>query len=431
MRLQFILRKIIMPVVFSIPLFFCGSSAVFVRDFNVKYCGNDIFALTLLACAELIVILAAWEFLFLKLSVRVSILFDKIARRSIRRHNARGAMIAIRLDFGLGRAERLLGQGWSYRGLRFNRDLWSGLRCWSVKNGFARVVRMLLSVPLLLSIMVSCITVWSNNSGFAGRIDGLWHFVEVDLWVSRKFENMLSWGPGILAIMPIVSILLYLYFHTQNKEVKKMVDLSLRPHREKVVLLYKELLLWFDRNILDLCKNFDYVVSNYSEFVRETLACVTADSGTGCEWGCSVADAVDGYSFVEFDDLCELSNIVCKLRGEELEWFTRVFSWRNEATWYLYLFEFDDFTSVESLESALFTKSGMQNWIANPIGSMRKLNAKQAERFRIKIEERLVSKIYFGLRLLYVIDRSRTALRRSLYSTPSVRLMQKVVSREK
>lgn len=401
------------------------------RDFNVKYCGNDIFALTLLACAELIVILAAWEFLFLKLSVRVSTLFDKIARRSIRRHNARGAMIAIRLDFGLGGAERLLGQGWSYRGLRFNRDLWSGLRCWSVKNGFARVVRMLLSVPLLLSIMVSCITVWSNNSGFAGRIDGLWHFVEVDLWASRKFENMLSWGPGILAIMPIVSILLYLYFHTQNKEVKKMVDLSLRPHREKVVLLYKELLLWFDRNILDLCKNFDYVVSNYSEFVRETLACVTADSGTGCEWGCSVADAVDGYSFVEFDDLCELSNIVCKLRGEELEWFTRVFSWRNEATWYLYLFEFDDFTSVESLESALFTKSGMQNWVANSIGSMRKLNAKQAERFRIKIEERLVSKIYFGLRLLYVIDRSRTALRRSLYSTPSVRLMQKVVSREK
>ena len=290
---------------------------------------------------------------------------------------------------------------------------------------------MLLSVPLLLSIMVSCITVWSNNSGFAGRIDGLWHFVEVDLWASRKFENMLSWGPGILAIMPIVSIMLYLYFHTQNKEVKKMVDLSLRPHREKVVLLYKELLLWFDRNILDLCKNFDYVVSNYSEFVRETLACVTADSGTGCEWGCSVADAVDGYSFVEFDDLCELSNIVCKLRGEELEWFTRVFSWRNEATWYLYLFEFDDFTSVESLESALFTKSGMQNWVANSIGSMRKLNAKQAERFRIKIEERLVSKIYFGLRLLYVIDRSRTALRRSLYSTPSVRLMQKVVSREK
>ena len=164
---------------------------------------------------------------------------------------------------------------------------------------------------------------------------------------------------------------------------------------------------------------------------REAFACVTADSRTGCEWGRSVADVVDGYSFVEFDDLCELSNIVCKLRGEELEWFTRVFAWRNEATWYLYLFEFGNFTSVKSLESALFTKSAMQNWIANSIGSMQKLNAKQAERIRVDAEERLVSSIYFGLRLLYVIDRSRTALRRSLYSTPSARLMQKVVSREK
>lgn len=401
------------------------------REFNVKFCGNDIFTLTLLACAELIVILAAWEFLFLQLSLRVSMLFGKIARRSIRQHNARAAMLAIRLDFGLGRAERLLGQGWSYRGLRSNRDLWWGLRCWSAKNGFARVVRMLFSVPLLLSIMASCITVWSNDLEFAGRIDGLLHFVEVDLWVSGKFENVLSWVPGILAVMPILSILLYLYFHTQNKEVKKMVDLSLRPHREKVVLLYKELLLWFDRNIYDLCKNYDYVVSNYSMFVREKMECVTVDSGTGGEWGCRVVDAVDGYSFVEFDDLCELSNIVCKLRGEELEWFTRVFSWRNEATWYLYLFEFDNFTSVESLESALCTKSAMRKWIANLIGSIQNLNAKQAERFRVETEERLVSKIYFGLRLLYVIDRSRTALRRSLYSTPSARLMQKVVTREK
>ena len=210
-----------------------------------------------------------------------------------------------------------------------------------------------------------------------------------------------------------------------------MIDGEMCSRRKEVVLLFRKLLLWFDRNIADICVNFDYVINNYSIYLRDQLDCAKNDCDSGYNGCYELPDGPDGYMFAELNGLSEMSGIVSRLSSDELEGFTRAFAWRDEAVWNLYVKEFSRISAAERVESLFFTKSAMKKRIANSKGFLRRVSNGARERYLVKIEESLAEDIYSGLRLVYLIERSRSGLRRYLYATPTERLMQKVVNREK
>ena len=235
----------------------------------------------------------------------------------------------------------------------------------------------------------------------------------------------------MFAIMPAVSVLIYVYLHSQKREVRRIIDGEMLSRRKEVVLLFRKLLLLFDRNIYDICVNFDYVINNYSIYVRDQLDCAKNDCGSGCNDCYELPGRSGGYMFAELNSLSEMSDIVSRLSSDELEGFTRAFAWRDEAVWNLYVEGFLWLSPVGSVEARFFTKSAMKKRIANSREFLRRVSNRALERYLVNIEESLVADIYSGLRLVYLIERSRSGLRRYLYATPAERLMQKVVNRDK
>lgn len=430
MRLQLVLRKFLMPVVLSVPLLFWGPVAKLTHDHIVRLLGNNFFLLSLLAFLELVILLIGWEFSFPKLIQKIDGYVTAFGRKSVRQGNARRAVLAIRVEYGLYKFSQLLSPGWSFRYFRSDCDVCKGLTFWSLNKGIKRVSRLLFSVPAFLSIVSTCLMMRSSDPGFAQRIDGVWSYFKEGIWLNGPLNNALLWLPTMLAMMPAVSVLIYIYLHSQKRDVRRIIDAEMRSRRKEVVLLFRELLLWFDRNIYDICVNFDYVINNYSPYVRDQLDCAKNDCGSG-HTGCSeLLDDSDGYVFAELNSLSEMSGIVSRLSSDELEGFTRAFAWRDEAVWNLYVDGFLRLSNTGSIESLCFTKSAMKKRIADLKECLRGISNEARERRLVKIEEDLVVDIYSGLRLVYLIERSRSGLRRYLYATPAERLMQKVVNRE-
>jgi hypothetical protein len=235
----------------------------------------------------------------------------------------------------------------------------------------------------------------------------------------------------MFAIMPAVSVLIYVYLHSQKREARRIIDGEMRSRRKEVVLLFRHLLLLFDRNICDICVNFDYVIKIYSIYIRDQLDCVKNYCGSGYNDCYELSGRSDGYTFAELSSLSEMSGIVSRLSSDELDGFTHAFARRDEAVWNLCEDGFPSLSAVGNVESLFFTKSAMKKRIAKSKNFLRGVSNSARERHLVNIEESLVKDIYFGLRLVYLIDRSRSGLRRYLYATPAERLMQKVVHRDK
>ena len=419
-----------MPVVLSVPILFWGPVATMNHAHMVRLLGNNFFLLVFLSFLELVILLMGWELIFPKLIQNIDGYVTEYGCKAIRRGDARRAMLAIRIERGLYRYSRLLTLGWSFHYFESRCDVCKGLTCWSLNEGIKRVRQLLFSVPAFLAIVSTCLMLWSNDPDFAGRIDGVWSSFRDNLWRIGP-DNALLWLPTMFAIMPTVSVLIYVYLHSQKREVRRIIDGEMLSRRKEVVLLFRKLLLLFDRNISDICVNFDYVINNYSMYVRDQLDCAKNDRGSGCNGCYELPGGSDGYLFAELNGLSEMSGIVSRLSSDELEGFTRAFAWRDEAVWNLYVEGFLWLSAVGRVESHFFTKSAMKTRIANSKELLRRVSNGARERYLVKIEESLVVDIYSGLRLVYLIERSRSGLRRYLYATPAERLMQKVVDREK
>ena len=396
----------------------------------VRLLGNNFFLLAFLGFLELVILLIGWELSFPKLIQIIDGHVKESGRKAVRQGDARRAMLTIRIERGLYRFSRLLTLGWSFRYFESHCDVCKGLTCWSLNEGIKRVCRLLFSVPAFLSIVSTCLMLWSNDPDFAGRIDGVWSSFKDSLWRNGP-DNVLLWLPTMFAIMPAVSVLIYVYLHSQKREVRRIIDGEMLSRRKEVVLLFRKLLLLFDRNIADICVNFDYVINNYSSYVGDQLDCTKNDCGSGYNGCYELPGGSDGYMFAELNSLSEISGIVSRLSSDELEGFTRAFAWRDEAVWNLYVEGFLELSAVGRAESLFFTKSAMKTRIANSKEFLRRVSNGARDRYLVKVEESLVADIYHGLRLVYLIERSRSGLRRYLYATPAERLMQKVVNREK
>ena len=164
----------------------------------VRLLGNNFFLLSLMGFLELVILLIGWELSFPKLIQKFDGYVTASGYKAVRQGDARKAMLAIRIECALYRIERLITFGWSFRYYNSHCDVCKGLTCWSLSEGIKRVCRILFSVPALLSIVSTCLTLWSNHPDFAELIGGVWSLFKGSLRLNSPVDNALLWLPTCL-----------------------------------------------------------------------------------------------------------------------------------------------------------------------------------------------------------------------------------------
>lgn len=440
MRMKIIARKFIMPIVFSITLHLWAPGLDIFRDSSAHSPGVSLFLLIVVRCVGLLVVLFVWEMLIRQVYVNCSSHIRRWGRRAILKGSVYGALVAIRLDHCLGQLTFLLCQGWDYfDGASYDRVL-RGLSSWSVRAGLARAVRMLFSVPVCLSIISACFALRACEFPVLQYCREIIDPIKGSISLGQLLNVVSVKVPAALALLPIFSIVFYLYFYSHKREVRRLVEKESIVYRKEVVLLYEELLFWFERNAYDICLNFEYLVDVRSSLVELQMRRLFSDSQSfddveflrGDEFNDFVfKEEFDGYDFLENVDLQKLCEIVEKLSSDKLERFVRVFTVYDEDIWDLYYHGFRKLNSVETVERSLFTKRGVRSWIEEEKPCVGVVGQDVIGRRKKKVEWSLASGIYAGLELLFSIDRAMTSLRRYLYSSRTEMFVLKVLSRDK
>ena len=92
------MRRIIIPSLFSVILFFWGPLSVIVRAFNLRRTEGSFVALVAVCCVELCVILAVWEIAVFHSYLKLQGHIEDIGRDAVRKRNVGIAIFSIRLN---------------------------------------------------------------------------------------------------------------------------------------------------------------------------------------------------------------------------------------------------------------------------------------------------------------------------------------------
>lgn len=440
MRMKVIARKFIMPILFSITLHLWAPGLEIFRDSSARSPGVSLFLLIVVRCIGLLGVLFVWEMLIKQVCVNCSIRIRRWGRRAISKGSAYDALVAIRLDYCLGQLTFLLCQGWGYFDRASNDRVWRGLSSWSVRAGLARVVRMLFSVPVCLSIMSAYFALRACEFPVLQYCGEIIDPIKGSISLGQLLNVVSVKVPAVLALFPIFSIVFYLYFYSHKRDVRRLVEKEGIIYRKEVVLSYEKLLFWYERNAYDICLNYEYIVRVRSSLVessiRRLFPNLQSSDGVGFlseeEFNDYIfEEELRGYNFLEIADLQELCDLVQKLSADELDRFTRAFSVYDEDIWDLYYRGFRRLRNVETVERSLFTKNGVRSWIEKWEPYLWAVDRDVVGRRKELLESSLASGIYEGLELLFSIDRAMTSLRRYLYSSRTETLILKVLSRDK
>ena len=435
MWLEIAARRIIVPISFSMILFFWGPLSVVVRDFNLRRSEGSFFVLAAVCCVQLYVILALWEIAVFHSFVKLHCRVDGIGRDAVRKRNVSLAIISIRLNRTLFCVQKILRQGWIVRGGDRTNSVRRGLHSWSVRRFFSGLIKVVLSAPVWLSIVCACVMLKSTNSRVGQLYEGVLYFVRGSIRVGDVVQGLLSRVPAIVALMPLLSLPAFLYFYSQKRNVRRAISRNKAAHVDEVALLFERLILWFDRNFDRLCLNFDYVVRVQRSLVDFQLKHIFPERLSRLQLHRSFmgVDELDRYMFVELDDAQELSDIVNQLLDDRLRRYTRFFSAAIDDVWELYSEDLYNLKSLEGVEGVFLSKGAVKSLVGDRISRERmpELGVDRVSEVRDVLEHSLSWEIYSGLEALYRIMKASRALRRYLYSSRTETLILKVMSRDK
>lgn len=435
MWLQIVARRIIMPFVFSVILYFWGPLSDVVRQFNLVSSGGSFVILATLCSIQLFLILAVWELLIFHFFVKLQWQIDEVGRNAVRKRNVGLAVFSIRLKHALLWIQRILRQGWISVGDNRANVVWRSLNLWSARRVLGGFVKLVFSAPVCFSIACACLMLRSTNSSVEHLYEKFLYFMGGSLRVGDVFHAVLSRVPVIVALMPLISLPFFLLFYSHKRNVRRAIGRNKAVHVDEVALLYERLLLWFDRNLYRLCSNFEYVVTVQQSLVDFQLKRIIPVSASGSQVHRMLmgVDELDHYMFLELDDLDELSQIVCELLDGRLKRYTRHFSAASGDVWEMYFNDLHILKSINGVESAFFCKGGVKSLVDDRISRERRLIPGEDRRGELcdELAESLSWQIYAGLERLNRIRKASRALRRYLYSSRAETLILKVLSRDK
>ncbi len=385
---------------------------------------GNLFLLTLVYLFLLILYLSVYDFLVMKVGHLVSLRLDKFGKELVQKENIKHALRVVRTGYLWEMIHRFLRLGWISYLLIERSDVWTVLSKASISQKFVSMFKILLSLPVILSFILSCFSL------------NILSFTEIQEWVisSMKFKinlsDVFSSLPILVTILTLTPTIFFFYFYSQKRDVRKIIDREGNKRLEETVLLYEELLSWIDQNLYEISQNYDYVVRAQKSIVEIRLEKrISNYNALKYRRDYSLLQ-IDNYIFIELPEVKDLVKVINKLLSDRLCRFTRLVALKSYAMWELYweLFLLKDLDRAHYL---FYTKCGMVNDISNRSKVFRDVTEEMLEKERGLESSILARDIYKNLKMLYVLKCGSDALRKYLYPSRTERVLVRAFQKEK
>lgn len=376
----------------------------------------------------LIIYLFLYEIILRKLYLSTSLKLEDAGERSVCNEKIGRALFMVRFNYLVTRVYRFLNLGQIIYGHPNENKVWKGLKKTPISRKLASVFKFLISIPVLVSIALSCISldVFSLSSLSVDRIQDLM-LQSLNLRVDLvDLALKLPLVATLLALVPTV----FFYFYSQKRDVRKIIDKERNKHLEETVLLYEKLMLWIDKNLYNISNNYDYVVRVQKSIISLRLEKQAPNYFSAVGMSPYRRNKINNMRFIELPEADDFAQIVNELLSDKLHRYSRMLACRDYDLWELY-WDLLSLRDSKKVHWSFYTRSGVEDYISAMTELPHDINKEVFEEERKHESSILASDIYKKLELLYSLKRGSDALRKYLYSSRTEKVLVRVLQKEK
>ncbi|WP_303977036.1 hypothetical protein [Streptococcus danieliae] len=392
---------------------------------------GNLYLLTIIFWFEILFFLIIYDFVIIETHGFISYYLHELGQFTVRMKKVGITLYIIRLNYYLLRLTRILRLGWVTYGSGEKSSVWLGISKFSLSQILLIIFKNIISVPMILAFLFASFLLKAVRGDISYYLSKLQEPLKGILQIKIDIGDVFLRLPALVSLMTILPIVFFFYFHSQKREVRKIIDNENSQYFEEVVLLYEKLLIWIDQHIYQISKNFDYVINCQDSIVELFLEKAIPNYMSLTRKQYYIPVSIEHFRFIEIADLNELQEIIAKLSSDRLIRFTRTFSVKRFDIWYLYFWEFRSFSKIEQIEEFFYTQKGMITKLAMCNKYLYDFTQVQLEKERKDEQLRLSCSIYNDLKLLYKLKRTSDSLRTYLYSSRMERLILKALKKDK
>ena len=378
----------------------------------------------------LIIYLFLYEIILRKLYLSTSLKLEDAGERSVCNEKIGRALFMVRFNYLVTRVYRFLNLGQIIYGHPNENKVWKGLKKTPISRKLASVFKFLISIPVLVSIALSCISldVFSLSSLSVDRIQDLM-LQSLNLRVDLvDLALKLPLVATLLALVP--TVFFFFYFYSQKRDVRKIIDKERNKHLEETVLLYEKLMLWIDKNLYNISNNYDYVVRVQKSIISLRLEKQAPNYFSAVGMSPYRRNKINNMRFIELPEADDFAQIVNELLSDKLHRYSRMLACRDYDLWELY-WDLLSLRDSKKVHWSFYTRSGVEDYISAMTKLPHDINKEVFEEERKHESSILASDIYKKLELLYSLKRGSDALRKYLYSSRTEKVLVRVLQKEK
>ncbi len=377
----------------------------------------------------LIIYLFLYEIILRKLYLSTSLKLEDAGERSVCNEKIGRALFMVRFNYLVTRVYRFLNLGQIIYGHPNENKVWKGLKKTPISRKLASVFKFLISIPVLVSIALSCISldVFSLSSLSVDRIQDL---MLQSLNLRVDLVDLALKLPLVATLLALVPTVFFFYFYSQKRDVRKIIDKERNKHLEETVLLYEKLMLWIDKNLYNISNNYDYVVRVQKSIISLRLEKQAPNYFSAVGMSPYRRNKINNMRFIELPEADDFAQIVNELLSDKLHRYSRMLACRDYDLWELY-WDLLSLRDSKKVHWSFYTRSGVEDYISAMTKLPHDINKEVFEEERKHESSILASDIYKKLELLYSLKRGSDALRKYLYSSRTEKVLVRVLQKEK
>ncbi|EAC3174235.1 hypothetical protein AAU33_14520 [Listeria monocytogenes] len=427
-------KWLVVIIFFMFSLFFITNAQTVIDAiilFNLDITSENLFLLCLIFFIEICVFLIIYDLLILESYSFISFRIEKLGRILITKKNVELALFTIRVNYNIARVFKFLRLGW----LRYDNpnlsSVWVGISKSTLFPKIFVIIRAMICLPVMLAIVLTLFTLNIINLDWVySQWEYLFGFLKKAFTIKINFGDIFSKLPAVVALLTIVPVLFFFYFHSQKREVRKIIDRKNNELFESVVIKHNELSKLISKSIYTISENLDYVI-NCQPLIVDLILNKKIKNMHELKDGYYLANRnVEAYLFKEIPGILKIAEVIVELTSEELDYFTRLFSMKKYEIWHFY-WEFGNCKTSEKLNRLFLTKQGVNEMISEVRELTFEISKEELTTYENKQQAILSYNIYDALETLYSLKRYNESLKRYLTSSKTEKTLMKTLAKEK
>lgn len=325
----------------------------------------------------------------------------------------------------------------------YRETVWSALNRRSKKYdfiGFVRVVFVLLAISFGLACYSLKVLDWTDSHGLSVR-----EWVNGALGIRLDIAGILSSLPVVTALIALIPTFLAFYFYNQKRDVRKIISNEENKRLEEAALAYEKLVVWIDRNIKVVTKNYDNIINrqrsviqdrlkkrvrNYQSLIMPRLCPPGADTKNVNLYKYRRISSGSAYYSQEIPGIDELAGIIDELLSPRIISASKLIALSNSDIWNLYCM-LSDLRNKDKVNHLFYLEDGIKDYVSNCIESSNDSNFDDLEKKWQEESSSIACDIYDNLEKIYSLRLGAIALKKYLYPSRTEQVLVKIFRKEK